>query len=580
MGWNEAEGKYNWELVFCTLYASGKYNSDNYSSSLGTNGLGATATQYTSEFMIVESIREGQKYIMNFEEGRPVGELKTEDTSEESGTTITFKPDRKVFTDIGVSFEFYVDLLRRQAMLNKDLELVLKYHDTKEIILAYKDGTAEFLNTICEKNMTPKIIKFEGSDIGTDEEDGSDGMYKVEMTAALTFSRESKILEMYHNGGYLMDGGASYDGMASGIVKACEEQAKKVGKINKNDKILFKDIEEILCLIGTTQCPAHRTSYKHQTKTAITNKFIKKSYGNFMYKNMIKWFNDNINIADRIIDEILLNQKARESAEAVKKRVIKKLHSSIEGFQGRPDKFTPCSSNNPAECEVYIVEGDSAAGSCKRSREPKFQAIMPIRGKMMNCLKEDLTRILGSGVIIDLVRIIGCGIEAKSKYVKDLPPYDYNKLNYHKIIICTDADLDGMQIRCLILTMLYRIMPSVIKAGHVYIAETPLFEITAKGNSVFAYSEEEKDQIIKDLINNGIKESSIKIQRSKGLGENDPDMMHKTTMSPLTRRLVPVEFNANDEKDVGMIFTALLGDDIESRRYLIEQYFDLELAAE
>lgn len=576
MDWNESEGKFNWELVFCTLYASGKYDSSSYAASLGLNGLGATATQYASEFMVVESIRDGKKYTIEFEKGEPIGELQIDKSNEPSGTKITFKPDKEVFTDVNIPIEYYVDTLRRQAMLHDGLEIVLKFHGKSEIILKYPNGASDFIDIIAEKRFVPSTISFKGQAEGCEDEWEDNEVYKVNMGVTLTLSRDTNLIEMYHNGSFLSDGGSSYDAMSSAITKVIEDYAKKVDKISRTDKIIFKDVEELLVLVGYTECPAHKTYFKNQTKTAINNKLIKSSYYDFLYHNMKRWLDDNRTIADRIVAEVLVNKQAREQADAIKKKVIRKLSTSVDTIQGRPSKFKECASKNPWERELYIVEGDSAAGACLLARNGKFQAIMPVRGKIMNCLKEDLTRILNSEIIVDLIRVLGCGIEAESKYVKDLPKFDLTKLSFNKIIICTDADLDGMQIRCLIITMIYRLMPTLLKSGKVFIAETPLFEITTKDDTYFAFNEAEKVNILNNLVASGVREGSIKIQRSKGLGENDPEMMSISTMRPDTRRLIPVEYG-DDDQGVATLFYALLGDDIENRRYLIEQYFDMDV---
>ncbi len=573
MDWNESEGKYNWELVFCTLYASGKYDSNSYMASLGLNGLGATATQYASEFMEVVSIRDDKLYTMNFEMGKPVGEMKVRPADgAPSGTRITFKPDKEVFTDIDVTVEYYLDVLRRQAMLHKNLKIILKYHNRREIVLHYPGGVKDFIDIVCEKRIIPEIINFVGQDTGCEDEDAEP--YNVNMELTMVFSRDTSLIEMYHNSSYLSDGGSSYDAMIYALSKAIEDYAKQSGKIGKNDKILYRDIEELLVLIGTTECNAGITYFKNQTKTAITNKFIRRAYVNFVYYNFTRWLTENKAHADRVLTEVLANKYARESADAVKKKVIKKLSKSIDTYQGRPRKLVASLTNNPFERELYIVEGDSAATSCVLARNRRFQDIMPIRGKIMNCLKEDLTRILNSEIIIDLIRVLGCGIEAESKYVKDLPKFNIEKLNYCKVIICTDADLDGMQIRCLILTMIYRLMPTLLRKGKVFIAETPLYEIGVKDDTLFAYDENEKEDIVNSLINKGYSRNKISLQRSKGLGENDPEMMSVSTMNPDTRRLISIDY-PEDEKSVALVFKSLLGDDIESRRYMIEQYFDV-----
>ena len=576
MDWNESEKKYNWELVFCQLYASGKYDSSNYSASLGLNGLGATSTQYASEFMEVTSIRDNKKYVKRFEKGKPVGEL--EITPAEgclTGTKIRFKPDREVFTNIDVPATFYADKMRRQAMLHSRITFILKYKNFNEIELHYEDGIKTFMDEVIPKKMIDTVIQFNGTDNGADDIDVP-VQYKLDMGAAIAFSRDVHFIEMYHNGAYLKDSNENVTDIAirSGVTKALEEFGKERNKISKSEKLSYKDIDEIISCIGYTSCPGNLTFFKNQTKTAIGNPFIQTAYQKFIYTELKSWCTRNKEQADKIVTEVLLNKQARESAEAVKKRVIKKLSTPIDSIGGLPAKFVECDSKDPSKREVYIVEGDSACGSCKQSRDASFQAIMPVRGKIMNCLKEDLSKILNSEIITDLIKIYGCGIEINSKHIKDLPKFDINKLNWDKIIFCTDADLDGMQIRCLLITMVYRLMPSLLKYGKVYIAETPLFEIIAKGKNYFAYDEQEKADILNSLYAQGLKDKQIKVNRSKGLGENDPEMMSISTMNPATRRLIKVKYIDSDEK-LNTLINALLGDDITSRKALIEEYFEI-----
>lgn len=578
MDWNENEQKYNWELVFCQMYASGKYDTSSYSSSLGLNGLGATATQYSSEFMKVISKRDGKRYEMNFEKGKPVGKMKvTPNNDGTTGTEITFKPDREVFKAVDIPPEFYVDKLRRQAILHPYATFTIKYKDINKVTFSYPDGIKGFLNEICTNPMIGEALFFEGKDNGCDDEAAQE-FYDLDMQLSVIFSRDGNFVEMYHNGSYLKDANDNVTdiGFRNGIAKAIEEVARETGKIPKSERILFKDIEEIVMAVGSTVSPGSLSWFKNQTKTAVLNPFIQKAYTKFVTSSFKKWMIENKQKADKIISEVLLNKKARESAEAVKKRVIKKLTSSIDTLGGLPQKFVECDSRNPLERELYIVEGDSASGSCKQARDARFQAIMPVRGKILNCLKADVTKILNSEIITDLIKLYGCGVELQSKHIKDLPKFDITKLNWNKIIFCTDADLDGMQIRCLLITMIYRLMPSLLKHGKVFIAETPLFEIIAKGKTYFAFDVNEKNRIIQQLSNLGIKESAIKVNRSKGLGENDPEMMSISTMKPETRRLIPVEYIENDEQLHDLI-NALLGDDIESRRFLINEYFNIDV---
>lgn len=577
MGWNEAEQKFNWELVFCTLYASGKYDSSNYEVSLGLNGLGATAAQYASEFMEVYSTRGGETSIMKFEKGKPVGDLKVIETPDKGdGTIIRFKPDPEVFINIRKNTlppEHYINLLRKQAMLHDGLEVVL-YHETigKDITLKYDKGLTDFIDAVIQRPMLKNTLMFSGEDEGVDDEEMDPTPYKVTMRLAINFSRKTELMEIYHNSSHLYDGGVTADALRLGVTKAFDEYARDTGKLNKYERFSYRDIESIMIAIGDTNAPGNRTFFKHQTKSAITNPFIKRAYNEFVYHNLKNWLN-NDDQSDKVMAEVLANKTAREEADKVSKRVVQSLRKDIGVLGNRPDKFIDCRSKKINDRELYIVEGDSALGSCKLSRDAEFQAITAVRGKILNCLKEDLTRILNNDIILNLLRILGCGIEIESKYIKGLPKFDMSKLRWGKVIICTDADLDGQQIRCLILTMIYRLMPSLLKAGKVFIAETPLFEINHKNDTYFAYDIDERDDIISQLELKGVKESQIRIQRSKGLGENNPDMMHVSTMAPKTRRLIPVEYSGNDIS-VKELFNALLGDDIETRRLIVNEYFE------
>lgn len=587
MDWNESEGKYNWELVFCTLYASGKYDSAAYGQALGLNGLGATAMQYASEFFDVDSVYDGKSHIMHFKKGRPVGKMEVIPSTREpgkTGTTIKFKPDPEVFIGIRngcMSPEYYMDKLRRQAMLQDGLEFVL-WHEAlgKSVSIVYPNGILGFVDSICQKPMMKKTAYFTGSDEGTDDPSIDPTTYKVNMRIAFNFSREVQDLELYHNGSLMFEGGVTLTSVQRGFLGAFDYKLHELGKLGRSDHIIFKDIEQILVCVADTNAPGNRTFFKNQTKGAINNPFIKEAFEKFVMTQLSNWMRVDKNTAEAVLDEVLANKKAREESEKLSKKVIAEMSRSMSGAGNKPKKFSDCRSKNPLERELWIVEGDSAKGACVQARDASFQAIMPIRGKILNCLKEDFTRIFKSEIIIDLLRIMGCGIEAKVKNADNLPKFDINKLNYGKIIIATDADTDGMQIRCLVITMIYRLCPSLLKQGRVFIALTPLFEITCAKQTYFAYDEDEKDQILEKLHNLGYTDSKIKIQRSKGLGENDPDMMWTSTMCPESRRLVPVILDETNDPDCAQVFNALLGDDIEMRRMLVQEYFSLTEVSE
>lgn len=576
MGWNDTEKKFNWELVFCTLYASGKYDSSNYGDALGLNGLGATAMQYASEFMDVYSTRDGKTSHMHFEKGRPVGKLEVTDPIKKgTGTTIKFKPDSEVFINIrnmALSPDYYINILRRQAMLHDGIEILFWHEELgKEVRMCYPNGIKDFLKAVCEKPIIKSIGFYSDSKMGTDKED--EEKYELKERCSFTFSRDASLVEIYHNGSHLYEGGVTMDALRAGIEMAFSDYGQMKGKLAKNDRIKYKDVESILFFIGDTSAPGHRTYFKNQTKGAINNPFIKKEFHNFIYYCFRNWLETSGAESDRVYGEVLANKQAREEADKVSRKVVQSLSKGLS-MGNKPEKFVDCRSEIPFERELFIVEGDSALGSCKLSRNSAFQAIMPVRGKIMNCLKKELSTILKSDIIIDLLRVFGCGIEAESKYIEDIPKFDISKLNWGKIIICTDADLDGMQIRCLVITMIYRLCPTLLKRGKVFIAETPLFEINYGKQTHFAYTEAEKEEILNKLESEGANLNKVKIQRSKGLGENDPEMMSISTMSPLTRRLVSVDYPENDA-DVADYFNALLGDDIETRRMLINEYFDI-----
>ena len=595
MAYHPIKKQYNWYLVYGKLYASGKFNSSNYGAAAGLNGVGAAITQFASVFMTVTSIRdeavewgkdkdgnsiptktERRKYTMKFKNGFPDGELMMEDTDEPTGTMVVYKPDRAVFLDTDIPVELFLDRFRRMAMLVDKSKIILDYKGT-EFVLHYPDGCAGYIDAICSNRIIKDIIQLHGETFGSDE-DGVDEPYNAKFDVALTFSRDTNFREVYHNGTYLEEDGVTYDGFKYALTKTLEEYARKNGMIAQNAKLSVGDVDEILVSIVSSECSGERSYFKGQYKTSIGNPLLKKLATNTVMEEFKKWSALHKEDMNKIIEAILINKEAREKANSVKKKVMNKIKSDINSISGKPAKFMKCESTDTSENEVYIVEGDSAKGSVVLARDGKFQAVMPVRGKILNCLKEPIERIMDSDVILDLCRVIGTGIEPKSRYIKELPAFDISKLNFGKIIICTDADIDGGHIVCLVLTMLYRLMPTLIKQGYVYMAESPLYTITCNGETDFAYNEEEKMKILSKLKQQGYADKNIDIQRSKGLGENDADMMWESTMNPVTRRLTKVEFPEGSEKDFGILLDALMGDDLESRRELIKAYFDMDVA--
>ncbi len=578
--WNANEKRYNWELVFCELYAGGKYKNDegeNYEYSLGLNGLGSCATQYASEYMDVTVWRDGNKYELHFKKGKVVGKKGQELTvsladRKKTGTTIRWRPDIEVFTDIDIPEEFFRDILHRQAVVNAGITFRFRNQNGNKFDVTeyvYQNGILDYVNEIAhDKPLTaPYFISAERR--GRDRDDKPE--YKVKLSAAFCFSNKVKAIEYYHNSSWLEYGGAPEKAARSAFVYAIDAYIKKIGKYQKNEsKINFQDVAD--CLVLVTNCFSTQTSYENQTKKAITNRFIQEAMTDFFKEKLEIYFIENKPEADRIAEQVLVNKRSREAAEKTRQGMKKKLSGSID-IANRVQKFVDCRSRDPEKREIYIVEGDSALGACKLSRDADFQGIMPVRGKILNCLKADYVRIFKSDVITDLLKVLGCGVEVQAKGQKDLNAFDINNLRWNKVIICTDADVDGFQIRTLILTMIYRLIPTLIREGYVYIAESPLYEIESRGKTYFAYSDREKSEIVSSL--NGAKAT---INRSKGLGENDPDMMWMTTMNPETRRLIKVM--PEDAEHMAQVFDLLLGDDLAGRKNHIAEngYLYLDMA--
>ena len=566
--YNPKEKRFNWELVYCELYAGGKYNNldgDNYEYSLGLNGLGACATQYSSRYMDVTVWRDGNKYSLHFERGEPVGkkgdELRIEptDRGRKTGTRTRWLPDLDVFTDIDIPADYYVETLRRQAVVNAGItfrfknEVLPGHFETQDFV--YENGIIDYVAEIAGEDALTTPVFWETERRGRDREDKPE--YKVKLSAAFCFSNRVTALEYYHNSSWLENGGAPDKAVRTAFTYAIDAYIKKQGKYQKNESaIKFQDVQD--CLVLVTNCFSTQTSYENQTKKAINNKFIQTAMTEFFKERLEIYFIENKPEADRVAEQVLINKRSRETAERARIGMKKKLSGNID-IANRVQKFVDCRSREPERREIYIVEGDSALGACKLSRDAEFQGIMPVRGKILNCLKADYVRIFKSDVITDLMKVLGCGVEVKDKHVKDLSSFDINNLRWSKVIICTDADVDGFQIRTLILTMLYRLVPTLIREGYVYIAESPLYEIESKGKTYFAYSDREKAEIVDSL--NGAKAS---ISRSKGLGENDPDMMWMTTMNPETRRLIRVM--PEDAELMARSFDLLLGDDLAGRK--------------
>ena len=580
--WNEKEGRYNWELVFCELYAGGKYdneNSENYEFSLGLNGLGSCATQYASRYMDVTVWRDGKEYRLHFERGEIAGKLEVSEQTgnkKRTGTTIRWLPDLDVFTDIDIPVDYYRDVMRRQAVVNAGVTFRLKNetaagkYETEEFV--YEHGIEDYIRELAGLDALTEPVYWEAERRGRDRPDKPE--YKVKLSVALCFSNKTALCEYYHNSSFLEHGGSPEKATRSAMVSAIDKYLRDNNKYVKGEaKITFPDVQD--CLILVSSSFSTQTSYENQTKKAITNKFIQEAMTEFLRSRLEIYFIENRDAAEKIAAQVLINKRSRETAERTRINQKKKLTEKID-IANRVQKFVDCRTKDVERREIYIVEGDSALGACKQSRDAEFQGLMPVRGKILNCLKADYPRIFKSDVITDLMKVLGCGVEVSGKAVKDLNQFDLSNLRWSKVVICTDGDVDGFQIRTLILTMLYRLCPTLIREGYVYIAETPLFEITCKEKSGektwFAYSEKEKADILKKLEG-----KKVNVQRSKGLGENDPEMMWMTTMSPETRRLIRVL--PEDAEETARVFDLLLGDNLSGRKdYIAEngyKYLDM-----
>lgn len=577
MDFNEKENRYNWELLFCEMYAGSKYNTNNggtYEYSLGLNGLGLCATQYASEYMEAEIHKNGLCYKMNFKHGEPVGDLQREDYNKrDTGTRIRWKPDLKVFTDINIPLDYYKETIKRQSVVNEGIKFILKdqvgTNSFEKYEYCYEDGITDYVKEIVGDNAFSSIQFWQAERKGRDRADMPD--YKVKMNIALCFSNKVQFKEYYHNSSFLEHGGAPEKAVKSAFVSQMDAYLKANSKYLKTDsKITFQDIDD--CLVLVISSFSTQTSYENQTKKAITNKFIQDAMTEFLKHSLEVYFIENKIEADKICEQVLINMRSRVRAESTRLNIKKTLQSS-NSMTDRIEKFVDCRSKDVNEREIFIVEGDSALGACKQARDSAFQAIMPVRGKILNCLKAEYPKIFKSEIITDLIKVLGCGVEVNAKANKNLSLFSLENLRWSKVIICTDADVDGFQIRTLILTMIYRLMPTLIREGKVFIAESPLYEINTKDETWFCYTEKEKAEALTQ-----IGDRKYTIQRSKGLGENEPEMMWMTTMNPKTRRLIKVEPDYNPEA-VADKFDLLLGDNLQGRKdYIAEngsQYIDM-----
>ena len=575
--YNKNEQRENWELLFCEMYAGSKYDNaggtGSYEFSLGLNGLGLCATQYASEYMDAEIHRDGYCYTLHFEKGENIGGLHKEPYHKrDTGSRIRWKPDIQVFTDINIPRDWFVSTMKRQAIVNDGVHFVLKEEtaggkfNTTEF--CYQNGIQDYVAELAGDTAFTTPQYWECERVGRDRADLND--YKLKIKAAVCFSLKTQLKEYYHNSSFLEHGGSPEKAFRSAFVSQINAYLKANNKYAKSDgQINIQDVED--CVIFVVSSFSTNTSYENQTKKAITNKFIQEAMTDFFRKSLEVYFIENKMEAEKIANQVLVNMRARVKAENTRKTLKTTLQSKMD-MTNRIQKFVDCRSKDVSEREVFIVEGDSALGACKQARDARFQAVIPVRGKILNCLKSEYDKIFKNDIITDLIKVLGCGVEVRSKAAKDLSAFDMDNLRWNKVLICTDADVDGFQIRTLILTMIYRLMPKLIQAGKVYIAESPLYEVTCKGQTYFAYNEVEMDQIKAE-----IGDAPYTVQRSKGLGENEAEMMALTTMNPATRRIIQV--TPSDAEETSKFFDLLLGDNLEGRKEYIADYGYLYLDA-
>ena len=505
--------------------------------------------------------RDDTCYQLHFEKGENIGGLIKEAARKHpSGTQIKWRPDRDVFTDIRIPLEYFQDVLKRQAVVNAGLLFDLFDEESGgHFEYCYENGIQDYLAELAGENSLTGIHYLQTETSGRDREDKPE--YRLKFETAFCFNNHVNRLEYYHNSSFLEYGGSPDKAVRSAFVFAIDKYLKNNSLYKKDEKkITFSDVEDSLILVINSFSTV--TSYENQTKKSITNKFIQDAMAEFFRQQLEIYFIENKMDADKIAAQVLANKRSRETAENTRINIRKKLTGSLD-MNNRVEKFVNCRTKDVTRREIYIVEGDSALGACKQGRNAEFQAIIPIRGKILNCLKADYNKIFNNDIITDLLKVLGCGVEIKSKHQTGMNSFDLEQLRWSKVILCTDADVDGFQIRTLLLTMLYRLTPTLIHAKKVFIAESPLYEIINGKNTYFAYSETEKSQILGRL------KGKVKVNRSKGLGENQPEMMWETTMNPETRRLILV--TPDEAERTQKMFELLLGENLSGRKEFIAE---------
>jgi DNA gyrase subunit B len=531
------------EVVMTMLHAGGKFDHQTYKVAGGLHGVGVSVVNALSEWCEVEVTRDGKKYFQRYERGTTKAPLKETGKGRHPGTKTTFKPDLEIFNKTDFSFDVLSGRMRELAFLNAGLKIEIMEESTgKSNLFKYKGGISSFIDYLNENKQTvhPKPIYLHNTRNGID----------VEMAIQYNDSYTENIFS-YVNNINTIEGGTHLSGFKTALTRTINYYAQKNNLLkNGQSPLEGEDVREGLSAVISIKIPDPQ--FEGQTKTKLGNSEVKGIVESILGESLSEYFEENPSVAKKVVEKASSAARAREAAR--KARELTRRKSALE-TAALPGKLADCSLDDPALCEIYIVEGDSAGGSAKQGRDRKFQAILPLKGKILNVEKARIDRVLSNEEIRTMITALGTGIKDE---------FDINKARYNKVIIMTDADVDGSHIRTLILTFLYRHMKELIERGYVYIAQPPLYRVKKGSTELYAYSDEERDRHMERLGKAG-----VSIQRYKGLGEMNPGQLWKTTMDPETRTLLQVTLEDGAEAD--HIFSILMGDQVEPRRKFIEE---------
>ncbi len=549
------------EVIMTKLHAGGKFDNSSYKVSGGLHGVGVSAVNAVSEWMEVTIHRNQRIYFQKFEAGVPVKALEEIGTSDETGTLIRFKPDLTIFSDI-IEFDFDTidSRMKETSFLNAGLNIIIsdeRGEESHESTHFYEGGISEFVKQINHRKtaLHEDVIQISGTAMSEKGE--------VSVDLALQWSDAfSESIMCYTNIIRNRDGGTHLSGLRTALTSCVNTYAKRK-KLLKSDGLSGEDVREGLAAIVSVKHPD--PSFSSQTKDKLVSSEVSGIVQKVVYEKLGEFFEENPSTAKLIVDKALLASKAREAAR--KARDLTRRKGVLEGG-GLPGKLADCQSRDPSECEVYLVEGDSAGGSAKTGRDRRIQAILPLRGKILNVERQrhNLVKVFQNQEIQTIIRALGAGV---GNDPDQEGAFDVEKLRYQKIILMTDADVDGAHIRTLMLTFLWRFMRPAIINGNVFIAQPPLYQLSKGRVNKYAYSDEERDTIIEDL-KAGNENASIGVQRYKGLGEMNPEQLWSTTMDPETRTILKVTIEDAEISD--QLFETLMGEDVPERRAFIEKY--------